>query len=106
MRTKPYVLGDLWQKFGVMAAAVLARAAEGTELLLRLIRDFGKETRDVAVSLAPNSGEPFIIAPVDDGFLSELSALQVEYGDTDVDEQAWDVDRLVFKVRDEGQSGG
>lgn len=106
VRTKPYVLGDLWTRFGIMAAAVLARAAAGTSLLLRLIRNFEAETTQTLVDLSPAGSEPHVVKPVDDSHLSSLNVLQVEYGDEAASAQAWDVDRLVFKVRGEDEFAG
>lgn len=101
--TKPYVISNLWQEFGMQAAKLIARAATGTSLLLRMIRNFGLETRaDIFVSLSPISDETSVIKLVDNATMSELNALQLEYGDADVDAQEWDLDRIVFKVRSEG----
>lgn len=104
--TKPYLLGDLWQKFGLMAGALIAKAASGTTLLLRMIRNFNIESRDVGVSLTPVATEVSVIKPIDNATMSELNAIQLEYGDEVASAQEWDLDRFVFKVRDEEGTAG
>jgi hypothetical protein len=104
--TKPYVLGDLWSKFGLMAAALLARAAAGTTLLINMIRNFGVESRSVTVDLSPAGTEEYVIKPIDNASMSELNAVQLEYGDEDASEQAWSVNQLVFKIRPEEGTAG
>src|SRR5690606_19890264 len=37
--TKPYLLGDLWTKFGLMAGMLLGKIESGATLLLRMIRN-------------------------------------------------------------------
>jgi hypothetical protein len=103
--SKPYLIGDLWQKFGLMAGALIAKAAVST-LLLRLRRNFSIETRDVTVSLAPTTTETSVIKPVDNATMSELNAIQIEYGDSAASAQTWDLDRFVFRIRDEEGTAG
>jgi hypothetical protein len=105
VRTKPYLLGDLWSKFGLMAAAVFARASTAV-LQLKMIRNMGVQERDVEVNLAPAASESHVIKPVDDASLSELNAVQIEFGDEEADAQEWSVDQMVFKIRPEEGSAG
>jgi len=102
--TKPYLLGDLWDKFGLMAGALIAKAASGTTLLIRMLRNFSIETRDVTVDLSPAASEVSVVKPIDNASMSELNAIQIEYGDEDASAQEWDLDRLVFKIRQEEDS--
>lgn len=106
VKTKPYTLGDLWTKFGLMAAAVLARAAAGTTLWIQLIRNFGIETREVEADLSPSGSEDHVIAPLDNAYLSDLNTVQLEYGDEEESEQDWSLDQIVFKVRQEEGTAG
>jgi hypothetical protein len=106
VRTKPYLIGDLWSKFGLMAGALIAKASAGASLLLRMIRNFGIEQRDVFISLSAIGNEASVIKGIDNASMSELNAIQLEYGDFDVDAQEWDLDRFVFKVREEEGTAG
>lgn len=105
IRTKPYSLGDLWSRFGLMAAVLLARASAAT-LSLTLIRNFGVEERAVTVSLASVGSEEHVIRPVDNASMSELNTVQIEMADPSASSQAWSLDQLVFKVRAEEGSAG
>lgn len=104
--TKPYLLGDLWSKFGLMAGALISKAASGTTLLLRMIRNFNIETRDVTVDLTPVASEVSVIKGIDNASMSELNAIQLQYGDSAASAQEWDLDRFVFKIRDEEGTAG
>ncbi len=104
--TKPYILGDLWNKFGLMAGALIAKSASGTSLLLKMLRNFSIETRQVTVDLTPAGSEVEVIKPIDNATMSELNTIQLEYGDAAASAQEWDLDRLVFKIRDEEGTAG
>jgi hypothetical protein len=106
VRTKPYVLGDLWTKFGLMAAALLAKASAGATLWIQMIRNFGIETKNVTVSLAPAGSEDHVVKPLDNASMSELNTVQLEYGDEAASSQAWSIDQIVFKVREEEGTAG
>jgi hypothetical protein len=103
--TKPYTLGTLWQKFGITAGLVLAKAAAGTLFLLRFIRNYGiEQSVDKLVSLTPPGAQTRVIGQVDNAYLSELNSVQIQYGDQAASPQAWTIDALVFKVRSEDGS--
>lgn len=101
VRTKPYALGNLWQKFGLMAAVMLGRAATGTSISIKMIRNFDTETRTVTASLTPVGSESHVVKPVDNANLSELHAIQLEYGDAAASSQEWSLDQFVFRYRPE-----
>lgn len=102
--TKPYILGNLWDKFGLMAGALIAKAASGTTILLKMLRNFSIETRSVTISLTPASSEVSVVKGIDNASMSELNAVQLEYGDSAVSAQEWDLDRFVFKIRKEEET--
>jgi hypothetical protein len=105
VKTKPYALGALWRKFGLMAAVLLARASTATTLWIRLSRNFDIETRDVEADLTPSSaGETHVIRPIDNASMSELHVVQVTYGDETANSQSWSVDHFAAKLRDEEAS--
>ncbi len=103
--TKPYALGALWQKFGLMAAVLLARAATGTTLRIRLTRNFGIETRDVTADLTPSAAaESHVIRPLDNASMSELNVVQLTFGDEAADAQEWSLDQFSAHLRPEEPS--
>jgi hypothetical protein len=104
VKTKPYTLGDLWSKFGLMAAILLGKAVSGTSILIQMIRNFGIETRSTTVSMTPAGTEDHVIRPIDNATMSELNTVQLQYGDSAASAQAWSLDQIVFKVRAEDQS--
>jgi len=104
--TKPYTLGGLWQKFGMMAGVLLARASAGASLFIQMLRNFSVETRQATVSLAPVGSETHVVKPIDNATMSELNTLQIEYGDESANTQAWSIDQLTFKIREEEGSAG
>lgn len=107
VKTKPYMLGELWQKFGLMAAVLLAKATTGTTLAIRMIRNFGIETIDVSADLTAVGAEDYVIRPLDNATMSELNTVQLTYGD-DLDSvassQAWSMDQMVYRIRAEESS--
>jgi hypothetical protein len=106
VKTKPYMLGDLWTKFGIMAGAMLAKAASGTSILLSMLRNFSIETNTATVSLTPVGAESHVVKPIDNATMSELSTIQFQYGDSAASAQEWSIDQLTFKVRVEDQMAG
>lgn len=100
IKTKPYVLGNLWTKFGLMAAVLLARAASST-LTVKLIRNLGIEEKSVTVNLAAAGSENHVIKPLDAASMSELNTVQVEIGDPTASSQGWSLDQIVFRIREE-----
>jgi hypothetical protein len=105
VKTKPYALGQLWQKFGLMAAVVLARASSST-LYVKLIRNFGIETIEKSVSLAASaSAEERVIKTLDNASMAELNVVQLQYGDgSSASAQAWSVDQFSTRIRSEDMS--
>jgi hypothetical protein len=79
--TRPYLVAGLLNKFGAMAAGVLAKAATGVTLFVKVIRDFGVESLTVDTLLTADGTETHVIKPLDDLNFSEMHALQLEYGD-------------------------
>lgn len=101
--TRPFLLGGLYQKFGLMSAVLVAAASSAT-VLVQLIRNFGIETKDVAVSVAPAGTEPYVVRPIDNSTLSELNVVQVRFGDPSLSSQAWSLEQIAFLPRREDRS--
>lgn len=100
--TKPYTIGALWQKFGLMSATLLARAASGTSFWIDMIRNFGVEERAITVDLTPVLTEDHVVRPIDNATLSDLHTVQLSYGDVAASAQVWSADQIVCEVRSEG----
>lgn len=84
LRSAPFILAGLLDKAGAMNAAILVEAAADVSVVVRLIRDMGKETTADAlgtVSCAPESTETHVIVKLDDLALSEALMVQVEFAD-------------------------
>lgn len=101
VRTKPYFVAGLLNKFGIRAAALLAKAASAISVYVTPIKNFGVETgTPVTADLTPVGSETAVVRPLDDLKLSELNAVQFVYGDSASDGQ-WQMHQLAFKTRAE-----
>jgi len=109
VKTRPYILGNLLNKFGTMAGAVLATTASGVAFAMRAIRDFGVETKTVdgisctltASETAAGGSPTQVIRFVDNLFNSELRALQIEFGDLVSNSGLWEINMIAFKEADQ-----
>jgi len=81
IRTKPYILAGLLNKWGAMTAALLATANATNNILVKFIRDFGKETNQILTPLAPEGTEDQVIKVFDDLVMSNAATIQVEICD-------------------------
>lgn len=84
IRSKPFTLAGLLDKFGAMNAAIFADAVSNTSVVCRLIRDMGLETSGDSVgtfSCSPVSTEDFVIRSLDDLVMSEAKCIQIEFSD-------------------------
>lgn len=81
VRSKPLIVTGLLNKWGGMAAALLATPHATATVKVSLIRDFGLETNYVVTDLAPVASESYVIKFMDDLRLSEAKAIQVEFSD-------------------------
>jgi hypothetical protein len=113
-RSRPFLLGNLLNKFGVMAGAVLATTAAGVVFAVRLIRDFGVETKTVTnidctltASETSSGGSPSqVVRFLDNLFNSECRALQVEIGDLSGTSGLWEVNMLAFSETPQETASG
>lgn len=110
IRTKPYQLGQLYRKFGVMATALLAKCSTGViNVGLGLIRDYGKERKDVIAVIPIAGAEDHCAIPMDNAKISECHFVQFELGDPLSYAgaqllQTWTLDELAVKTRPEDES--
>lgn len=83
IRTRPYLLTGLLDRWGVMCGTLLAGAHTGAAILISVIRDFGLETTEtpLTVDLSPVGTEPLVIKDLDDLHMSGARAIQLEFSD-------------------------
>lgn len=103
--TKPYILQSILDRFGVMTGAVLATAANGISVFLRVIKDFGTDENTVSTQLDPDKLEDFVIKPLDDMGLSDIRAMQIEFGDDMTNLTTplgtWELHQIAYRPREE-----
>jgi hypothetical protein len=85
IRTKPYILAGQLNLWGGMLASLMAAANATASVVVKLIRDFGKETNQVTTTLAVDPTGPgtetMVFKKLDDLRMSEAKSIQVEFTD-------------------------
>jgi hypothetical protein len=82
IRTKPYIVAGLLNRWGAMLAALLATAVEGASIVIRLIRDYGLEdSEDINVDMSPTGDESMVVKKLDNLRMSGACSVQVEFSD-------------------------
>lgn len=82
IRTKPFIVAGLLQKWGALVGSLLAVSNAGLSVVVRLIRDFGVETsEDITVDLLPENSEPIVVKDLDNLAISGARAIAVEFSD-------------------------
>lgn len=79
--TRPYIIVDLLNRWGVMCASCLAGPSTTTKVQVTLIRDFGKEFKQVTMDLVPEGLESFVIKDLDDLRISDARVVQIQFND-------------------------
>ena len=97
IRTKPYWLKSILQKFLVHAAGLIAKAVASSQVTLKCIRDFEAETTTTItdISLAAAGTETNIIKILDELEGSEMSVVQFEFTDPTTVSAQWQLNQLV-----------
>lgn len=103
MVTAPVSLAGILNKFGVMAGALMAKAASGVTLTVNILRDFGLETAKsvTAISLTPFGSETTVIAPIDNLSDASNKVVQIEFTDDIPSTGTWELYQFAFKPRPE-----
>lgn len=100
--SKPYTPLSILHKFGVMAAAFVAKAVVGGLLDIVATRDFGLETKTISgTPLDPSGSETHVIKQLDDLGFSELRVVQVDVKDPTVAGARWELHQIALKERRE-----
>ncbi len=79
LRTRPYLVTGLLNRWGAMAATLLAASNATPSLIIKLIRDLGVETVQLTTGLAPVGSETFVIKRFDNLAMSDATTIQVEF---------------------------
>ena len=79
--TKPYILAGLLNRWGGLAAALLAMPNDDPDVVMtiRLIRDFGLETQEIVTDFVPEGAETDVIKYYDNLKLRDARSIQVEF---------------------------
>ena len=97
--TKPYILAGLFNKFGVLAAALLAKAHATAGMLVTLVRDFGlEEPRSASTTLAAVSSEIQVVKQLRELTGSQMYALQLKFADVASPAGAWELNGFAAKI--------
>lgn len=86
IRTKPYILAGLLNRFGVMAGALFAKTLDDPEVMMQItvIRDFGVDTNSVETDFLSNDDGDAVNKRFDDLIMSNAYAIQFEFADPDI----------------------
>lgn len=105
--TKPYEVGNLLQRFGIQAGALLAKAVTGAVIDVKLIRDFGLETVKTVsnVSLAATASETSVIKTLDNFSGSNLRVAEFEFVDPATPGTRFELNQLCLTNTPQGVMG-
>jgi hypothetical protein len=102
--SKPFALAGLFNQHEVKYGVLLAKASATPDgsVYVRVISDFGKETKTVAVPLYSDSPSvTHVIQQLDNLSFAEIYTLQIALGDLDTDvtpPTIWELHRLQLKI--------
>lgn len=81
MRTRPMFQAGLLNRWGAMAAALLAQANGSAKVQVSFIRNYGRETNAIVSTLEPVGTEPYVVRVFDNLVMSSAVGIQVEFAD-------------------------
>jgi hypothetical protein len=97
--TKPYTIESILNKFGVLGAALLAKAHATASIKLTLVLDFGvEEPRTVTIALAAVGSETQVIKQLRNLTGAQFYALQLEFEDIPEPAGSWELNRFDLKL--------
>lgn len=108
VKTRPFSPFSTLTQYRVMAATLLTIGINGatTNVYIKAIRDFGVEEFILPVNLVPNGNEEILIKKLDNLSWSELTTIQLELGDLNLNiipDASWQLHMLTLKLS-EGQT--
>jgi hypothetical protein len=83
IRTKPFFLGGLLQKFGASMASLLAASNATFSLVVNILVDLGRDVsnQSVTTNLLPEGNEPVTVKDLDALVASEARSITIEFKD-------------------------
>ena len=81
IRTKPFFLAGLLNRWGAMCGTLLAASNAAAGIVVKFIRDYSIETNQKTGSLAPVGTEEYVVVDFDDLDISDNRAVQIEFTD-------------------------
>lgn len=97
IRSRPMLLGQGTQQFGIRAATLVATASADTTIDFSVVRDLGLESNTVEdVSLAPSGAETHVFRALDNSHMSGCRAFQVEVRDATDNTGLWELQQVVL----------
>lgn len=83
IRTKPFFLAGLLQKWGALMASLLAASNNTFSLVVNFLVDSGRDVSNlpVTVNLLPETSEPIVVKDLDALVASEARSLTIEFKD-------------------------
>lgn len=108
VQSKPFFPAGLLNNFGIMAGSLAAEAVDGAlnEIQVLGTKDFGADELKKSVNLIPEGNETIVIKKLDNFSFSELTAIQLTFGDlTDnISLTSWRLHSFQAKLRTEQTS--
>lgn len=95
--TRPFTPASILNAFGILAGALLAKAAAGTTIDITAVKDFGIETLAVSADLTPIGSETLVIKALDQLSFAELKAVQITFADPANSAARWELHQLALK---------
>jgi len=81
IRSRPYFVAGLLNKWGGMNAALFATSHNTAFVQVKFIKDFGREEKAVETDLLPKNDEEFVVKFFDNLEMSEAISIQFEFSD-------------------------
>jgi hypothetical protein len=109
LKTKPFTLAGLTNKFGMMNASIAITITENSSnnVYLRAIRDFGMETQFASTVITDEDVQGFGVKQLDAFIMSEAYVMEFEFGDLDdnlLPTTGWRLHAFTAKIRGEQTS--
>jgi hypothetical protein len=102
--TKPFAPAHVINQFGVTAGKLIAKAAEGVEVEVSLLRNYEATEKVATVDLSPEASEEDVIKTIDPLSMAELRIVQYKFADTETPAGRWDLSH--FAVRQTASEKG
>lgn len=100
LTSKPFIFGNLLQKFAIRAATLMAKVSTGVTVQVTMNRNHGLESQNFSFVLTADGAESRVIKENSEVKISSVKALQVTLGDAAAQNADWELDALGLSVTD------